>query len=385
MVLSGRGRRWQTAQRVDRGAVDQMGTMPADATTRPSGPLHFAGMAGLSIAARSASPWITDFLNAAYFRRTPEERDVADLRLAFGVVTTVWHRRAGGRRLDAADLPAFHAAYGRERFATDRSARGLLTHEQLLEGAERLLGPWFPDAWADDGRRGWGIAFESAQERAAHDPSVRLALARLEALTPGEAPPGRQVWHTYDPVRMPGADATLAALLDPPAWPDFASDLGRFTPLRPGGLAGQTFEIEVAAGTDAGRPLYTRGYVTVTTLVSREDPAALADWCAALQEGMTRHGDGEQVVLPDGATPVAGLDLTTHRGHFMGAGRNRLLVYEHAGATWARAAGTWDPMAWHLDRAYERTGRVAQAAFWSGADPSRNMLLQLAAYAGARA
>ena len=55
-------------------------------------------MSGSSVAAPDAAPWITDFLNAAYFRRTPELRDVDDLRLAFAIVTTHWHR-AGHRRL----------------------------------------------------------------------------------------------------------------------------------------------------------------------------------------------------------------------------------------------------------------------------------------------
>ena len=57
-----------------------------------------------------------------------------------------------------------------------------------------------------------------------------------------------------------------AALLAPETWPDYASELGRFTPLRPGGLAGQTFEIEVVAGAATRHPLITRGYVTATGL-----------------------------------------------------------------------------------------------------------------------
>ena len=55
-----------------------------------------------------------------------------------------------------------------------------------------------------------------------------------------------------------------------------AAAAGRFTPPRAGGLDGQTFEIEVAAGTDSGRPMFTRGYVTITKLVTPADPHALA-------------------------------------------------------------------------------------------------------------
>ena len=52
-----------------------------------------------------------------------------------------------------------------------------------------------------------------------------------------------------------------------------------------------------------------------------------------------------------------------------------------------RAAGTWDPMPWHVDKAYAMAGRDAQHAFWgqivSGDDsPERverlSMLHQLA-------
>jgi hypothetical protein len=83
---------------------------------RDVGPLGFARMSGLSIACRDAAPWATHFLNAAYYRRPVAERDVDDLRAAFCVLTTCWYRKASGRRLHAADLRAFHRAYGRERF-----------------------------------------------------------------------------------------------------------------------------------------------------------------------------------------------------------------------------------------------------------------------------
>src|SRR3954468_4279425 len=80
-----------------------------------SSPLRFARMAGSSIAGRDAAPWVTDFLNAAYYRRPVAEREVDDLRLAFAILTTYWCRNAAGRRLHVTDLPAFHAAFGRHR------------------------------------------------------------------------------------------------------------------------------------------------------------------------------------------------------------------------------------------------------------------------------
>jgi hypothetical protein len=345
-----------------------------------SGPLRFARMTGSSIAGRDAAPWVTDFLNAAYYRRAVQEREVDDLRLAFCVLTTYWYNKDTQRRLHVSDLAAFHKAFGGERFQTDRSARGTLSRRQLEEGAARLLGDWFPEAAADPARRGWGIAFATVADREAYNPARRMALARLGELTPESAPPEEQTWHTYPPVRMPSAAGVVAALTAPETWPDYASEIGRFTPLREGGLAGQTFEIEVAAGTDSGRPVFTRGYVTITTLVTPEDPAALAAYFAALEDGLARYGDDEPRAVPEGGTPLVGFDLTTHQGHFMGNGHNRLVLYALPdGSAWVKAAGTWDPMPWHLDRAYRVAGRDAQHAFWGQGEVVRlSMLHQLA-------
>ncbi len=355
---------------------------PTTVTTKPGGPLRFARMTGASIAGRDAAPWVTDFLNAAYYRRPVDERDVDDLRLAFCVLTTHWYRRDPDRRLHMTDLPAFHRAFGGHRFDTGDTARGGLSRDQLLAGAAALVGDWFPRAYADDARRGWGIAFPTVAERDAYDHAHRMRLARLGGLTPESAPPEEQTWHTYPPVAMPSVEGVVGALTRPETWPDYASEIGRFTPLRPGGLAGQTFEIEVAAGTTAShppRPMFTRGYVTITTLVTPDDPEALHAWVDALEDGLARYGDGEPRALPEGGEPVVGFDLTTHQGHFMGAGHNRLLLYTLDGQAYVRAAGTWDPMPWHVDRAYRLAGQTAQHAFWGQGDVARlSMLHQLA-------
>ena len=42
---------------------------------------------------------MTDFLNAAYFRRDPADRDIDDLRLAFSIFTTCWYSKDTQRRL----------------------------------------------------------------------------------------------------------------------------------------------------------------------------------------------------------------------------------------------------------------------------------------------
>ncbi len=355
--------------------------VPDEATAGPpaGGPVKFARMTGSSIAGRRAAAWVTDFLNAAYYRRPVAEREVDDLRLAFSILTTYWCRRETPQRLRLTDLRAFHRAYGKERVNTDLSGRGLLTRDQLLEGAAGLLGDWFPAAYDDDSRRGWGIAFPSVAERDAYDPQRRLSLAKLGKLTPGSAPPEQQTWHTYPPVEMPSVDGVVGALTRPETWPDYASEIGRFTPLRPDGLDGQTFEIEVAAGTESGLPIFTRGYVTITRLVTPDDPEALRTYFEELESGLARYGDNEPRAVPDGGEPVVGFDLTTHENHFMGAGHNRLILYTHEGRAWVRAAGTWDPMPWHVEQSYRRVGQAAQHAFWGQGGVARlSMLHQLA-------
>jgi len=376
---------WTSTLDLDREAATppDRPTNPDTEATRapatPGGPVRFARMTGSSIASRDAAVWVTDFLNASYYRRPVPERDVDDLRLAFAILTTFWYRRQSPRRLRITDVRAFHTAYGRRRFDTELAGRGLLTREQLLEGSTKLIGDWFPDAYADDARRGWGIAFPTVGERAAYEPARRMAVARVGALTPESAPPERQTWHTYPPVEMPSVAAVVGALSRPETWPDYTTEVGRFTPLRSGGLAGQTFEIDVAAGTQSGLPVFTRGYVTITQLVSAEDPPALERYFSELEEGLARYGKDEPRAVPEGGAPALGFDLTTHKSHFMGAGHNRLILYTQAGRTWARAAGTWDPMPWHLEQSYRVAGRAAQHAFWGQGDEARlSMLHQLA-------
>lgn len=345
---------------------------------------RFARMTGSSIAAPDAAGWVTDFLNAAYYARDPADRDVDDLRLAFAIVTTRWHR-LGGRRLRAHDVLAFHKAFGRRRLSVGRGPRGTLDRPQLFNGASNLLGDWFPAAYADDARRGWGIVFETAAEKAAYVPEKRLELAKLGELTPAAKPQAEQVWHTYAPVEVPDADAIVAALTQPETWPDYATAIGRFTPLRSGGLAGQTFEIEVVAQPVEKAPIFTRGYVTITRLLTHADPEPLRAYVAELNEGMARIGRDEPQPVPDDATPLVAFDLTTHAGHFMGRGNNRLLLYTQGGTAYLRAAGTWDEMPWHLDKAYQYAGEEAQHTFWGEGAAEDSLLHQLAIHAASHA
>jgi hypothetical protein len=340
----------------------------------------FARLAGWTIAGPDAAGWVTDFLNAAYYRREVEERDLDDLRLAFAIVNTHWAGKHG-RKLRAVDVIPFHRAYGRRRFVRAvRSPRGTLNREQLLEGAAQLFGDWFGEAYGDGERRGWGIAFRTPEGKSRFRPETRLELADVGDLTPPTAPAEQQTWHTYSPVALPSAERAIAALLATETWPDYATEVGRFTALRDSPLLGQTFEIEVAAGTESGRPVFQRGYVTITSLVSRDDDeAALDAYFDDVEHGLAHYGHDEPRAVPEGGERIAGLDLTTHKGHFMGHGRNRLLIFRHDGRDYVRAAGTWDPMPWHVATAYELAGREAQHTFWGeGAIVERSMVHQLA-------
>jgi hypothetical protein len=344
-----------------------------------SPPVYIARMSGTSTNAPDAAGWITDFLNAAYYARIPALRDVEDLRVAFAILTTRWHR-LGHRRLRAYDVAAFHRAFVRDRLRdTADSPRGTLTREQLFAGASRIFGPWFEDAYLDDERRAYGIAFETPADRERYTPEYRLRHAKLGEPAPPARPRNEQVWHTYNPVPIDSPQRALAALLRPETWPDYGSDIGRFTPVRGGGLLGQTFEIEVIGALTPRTPAILRGYVTVTRLLSRDDDEEqLRAYAARLSELMVRFGRDQPPVFPEGCTPVMALCVDTHAGHFMGRGRNRLIMYELDGDAYLRAAGTWDDMPVTLEQAYRSLGRKAQEAFWGDERPESSMLHQIA-------
>lgn len=349
---------------------------------RRSGVLATATRAGSTVASPSSVAWVTDFLNAAYFAKDRADRDLDDLRLAFTILTTEWHER-GTRRLGAAEVLRFHRAFGLARFRGSGGRTGTLDRAALVEGGAALFGDWFPEAAGDWDRLGWGIAFRTADDKAAHDPEIRLRRAQVGPLTPPRRPAAEQTWHTYPPVAVDDVGATVEALLAVEHWPDYASELGRFTPLRRGGLDGQTFEIEVVGFPAPRTPIYLRAYVTVDDLVTADDPAAVKRWVDDLRSGFAGRAD-ELDPVPDGAEVHAAFDLVCHEGHFMGDAKNRLVLYSLDGQAFVRAAGTWDPMTWALAEVYDRVGRWSQHAFWGMEGAEQSMLHQLAVQAGRR-
>ena len=338
------------------------------------GPLAVARMAGSSIAEPSASGWVSDFLNAAYYARKRDESQVDDLRMAISVLTTAWHR--WGRRLRLGDLKAFHGAFGSERLERARTRRGTLGREALLAGGDRLLGGDFAAGYSDPELRGWGIVFAGAAERDAFEPQRRLAGGVLRELTPPERPPAEQTWHTYDPVALPSAERALAVLEATERWPDFGTELGCFTAVRREELLGQTFEIELAARITPRTPVFMRAYVTATRVLAREgDRDELETYIAGLERDMPADGRP----LPPGARPLALAELTTHKGHFLGRGISRFLLFDHGGAAFIRDIGSWDPLPLHLAIPYRLGGNRAQRAFWGAGSPEQSVFDQLAA------
>ena len=118
---------------------------------------------------------------------------------------------------------------------------------------------------------------------------------------------------------MPSAEAVIGALTRPG---DLARLRQRDRPLhaaaRRAAWPGQTFEIEVAAGTDSGRPIFTRGYVTITTLVTPDDPAALRAYFDDARGGPRPLRRGRAARGARGRRAVVGFDLTTHAGPLHG-------------------------------------------------------------------
>jgi len=332
-------------KRVAQGASATLGLVGAAVAARRtwrSPAMSLVRMTGTTISTPDAAGWVTDFLSAAYYARQAELREVEDLRVATASLTTRWHRN-GHHRLHVHDVVAFHRAFFRGRISdTAQSPRGTLNREQLFAGARRLLGPWFEEAYQDDARRAYGIAFEDRDDRASYRPEFRLRHAKLGELTPPRNALGEQVWHTYDPVPVASAERAIAALSRPETWPDYASELGRFTPVRSGALAGQAFEIEIIMPLTQRTPTVLRGYVTASRVVGFDDADPIGSYADELNELMTRAGRDEPPPFPPGCTPRLAIELTTHEGHFMGRGTNRLLAFERDGQAYPRAAGTWD-------------------------------------------
>ena len=342
---------------------------------RASGFAQFAGMVGSSIAAKDSTTWVLHFLSAAYYTKADDKRELDDLRLAHTVLTTHWYRL--GRQLRGTDVHHFHQAFRRARGGGSRYPAGRLDREQLERGALELHGDWFLEAYADPARRAWGVAFASSDEREAYRPEGRLDTGALAELSPPVSEPGEQTWHSYEPVEVPSAARVESALRRPEIWPEFGSEIGRFTAVRAGGLEGQTFEIEVVADIAPHAPVFTRGYVTVTRILDCSDRPALDAYVADVNAALSNQGE-EDAAVPPNASAALVVELTTHKGHFLGNAISRLVLFEDVGRAYLRDVGSWDPMPWYILLPYKVQGEAAQHAFWGLGQARQSMLHQIA-------
>jgi hypothetical protein len=100
------------------------------------------------------------------------------------------------------------------RFDDRRSPRGTLDREQLLAGASRLLGPWFPDAYRDDAARARHRLRDARRTRRLPSGCACVTRSTLGDPTPPERLSSEQAWPTYAmaPVPVVSAAAVLAEL-----------------------------------------------------------------------------------------------------------------------------------------------------------------------------
>ena len=148
-----------------------------------------------------------------------------DVRLAFTILTTAWHRH--GARLRAGDLADFHRAFGQDRI------RGTLSREQLLAGADRLFGDDFSAGYADLGRRGWGIVFRDQRGAGRVRPGAAAGGRRAAgAHAPAQAARRPGLAHLRAGAGALGRRWCSTLLAQTRRWPEFASELGRFTAVR---------------------------------------------------------------------------------------------------------------------------------------------------------
>jgi hypothetical protein len=221
------------------------------------------------------------------------------------------------------------------------------------------------------------VAFESLDERDAYRPEARLEHGSLAELSPPASAPSEETWLAYEPVEIPSVERAAAALRSPDAWQDYGSEIGRFTAVRTGGLERQTFEIEVVAEMVPHIPMFTRGYVTVTRILDRTDPPALDAYISDINATLVERCN-QGAAVPEGASVALVIELTTHRGHFIGNAISRLVLFEHSGRSYLRDVGSWDPMPWYIRIPYRIQGEKAQHAFWGMGTSRQSMLHQIA-------
>ena len=178
-----------------------------------------------------------------------------------------------------------------------------------------------------------GSPSRRSRRRAAYRPRSPGG-ARLGPLTPPGRAPAEQTWHTYPPVRVPSADGVVAALLGPETWPDYATELGRFTAAAHGRAGRPDLRDRGRRRRRARAPgLHPRLRRRSRALVDRRRPArSCAPTSPRSSEGLRRFGRDEPRGVPDGGDAAARPSTSRPtRATSWAAARNRLLLFEQGG------------------------------------------------------
>ena len=328
--------------------------------------------------AATRAGWITDFLNAAYYRRAAGERDVDDLRLAFCDPhdPLAPHAATAGCALaDVLGLPPRvrpRPLPGRRRVR--RAARSTASSCSRAPRACSATGSRTPTPTT----RGAAGASRSRppRRRAALRPRASGCASRGSARSrrPSAPPRASRSGTPTRRWRCRRRDAVVGALAQ-------ARDLARLRDARSGasrrcaaaGSPGRRSRSRSRPGTAAGRPMFTRGYVTITRLVTPGRPGRrCAPTSTSSTTGLARFGRDEPPAVPE--RRAAGRRLRPHdaRGALHGRGQQparalragRPGVRARGGHVGRRCRGT-------SSRPTTRAGRDAQHAFWGEGERSR--------------
>ena len=313
----------------------------------------------------AAGPWVTDFLNAAYYARPVAERAAATSASRTAILATRGTpRRAAGAR-DARPA-AFHRAFG--AIASPTAAASTAT--RCSRAAPSCSGTGAPAPSATTGGARPRIAAPVRRRGAsAYEPESRATGGGLGALTAPAAPLADHARERHEPVPLADRGAALRFLADPGRWPDMGSDRGRFTALR--AAAPARADVRDRAET-SGRldrlPMYSRAYVTCTA-------------CHEAGAAPGRPGRGAHRPAPalaDAARPSRASSSRTHARHPLGAAISRLLITRGGGGARSATSASRDPLPWHLQQRV-RARRADGAGGVLGARAGQaSMLAQLA-------
>ena len=311
-------------------------------------------------------------------RRSPDERDVDDLRLAFGILTTRWHRL--GRRLRAHDVARLPPRVRRRRgFAGARAALGRSRASSCSRARSGCSAPGSPTPTRDPARARLGHRVPrpppSAPRTSPSGGSRDAALGRAHAAA---ARRREQAGTTYPAVPLPSARRRArGARPSPRAGPTSAARSGASPPLRSGGLAGPDVRDRGRRASPRRARRCSRAAMSPRPRCSTT-PAAIA---AALEPAAAGLGGAAAAAGRDPAAAAAADHARGPLPRLCRVARGRVGAGRAPRSSATSASGTRCPRT--LPCPFRLAGRAAQSSFWGGGAPEDSMLHQLALAADA--